>query len=213
MVIPNYIVMDWETGGLSPLKNPVVELAAIALDGATMKEIARYEAKIKPYNPALVYAPQAMEIHGLSVKELEQRGEEAKDVVKGFKAFAKTAKGGKRAKPVAVGHNLVGFDNGFTIAFFNEFGVDITSVMDLKNSIDTMRMAMLKFNEAGSIANHKLPTVCEASGVTLNNAHRAMNDVEANAELFIEYVNLLHGSGTTTKKAVKKVKFRETFVL
>ena len=45
-----YLVFDWETGGLSSKKNPVVELAMIALRADNFEEIGRIDNIIVPYD-------------------------------------------------------------------------------------------------------------------------------------------------------------------
>ena len=211
MIIPNYIVFDLETGGLSPDKNPVTEIAAIGIDGETLKEIGRFESMIKPYpeiNGNKEYGAKAIEITGLSPEQLMQRGEDSKKVLEGFSVFCKEMKAKKRPKVVGVGHN-VEFDEKFLTSFYVDHGKNLEDVLDLKHAFDTMWLAMLKYNEKGSIKNHTLGVVCDATGVSLNNAHRAMNDVEATAELFISFSKLLKGEGTVSKEAAKS--FRETF--
>jgi len=100
----NFIVFDLETGGFSEHKNPICEIAMIAIDGETLKERGRYEAIIAPYNDTLIYEPSALKVNGLTMKKIEG-GRQAKDVIKDITDFAKEHKSGSK-KPVLVGHNI-----------------------------------------------------------------------------------------------------------
>lgn len=46
----NYIIFDFETGGLSANHNPIVELAMIAIKGDNFEEIGRIDSIVTPYN-------------------------------------------------------------------------------------------------------------------------------------------------------------------
>jgi DNA polymerase III alpha subunit (gram-positive type) len=56
--------------------------------------------------------------------------------------------------------------------------------------------------------NHKLGTACETAGVPLIDAHRAMNDVEANTELVRFFLRLLRGDGRSGEAVMATVKER-----
>ena len=59
----------------------------------------------------------------------------------------------------------------------------------------------------------KLGTCCQLAGVDLVEAHRAQNDVDANALLLISYIKKLRGEGQTQLSNKKKIRFRNTFEL
>lgn len=100
----NFIVFDLETGGLSESKNPVCEIAMLAIDGETLEERGRYEAIIAPYDESLIYDPKALQVNGLTMKKING-GKQAKDVIKDIVEFAKEHRV-KSKKPILVGHNI-----------------------------------------------------------------------------------------------------------
>ena len=60
--------------------------------------------------------------------------------------------------------------------------------------------------------NYKLGTCCRKEGVELVNAHRALADTRANAELLIKYLQIFRGDGVANTAPVEvKSRFRETF--
>lgn len=61
----NYLAfLDTETGGLTPGKDPVIEIATILAD-LEGKELARFESKIS-LRPGDVVSPEAAKINGYS---------------------------------------------------------------------------------------------------------------------------------------------------
>ena len=76
-----------------------------------------------------------------------------------------------------VGHNILGFDMRFLV------GQGKTCRWNFDNdAIDTYHMAQKYVH---GVKNYKLGTIAEKLGVVLENAHRAINDTIANAEVFI----------------------------
>jgi DNA polymerase-3 subunit epsilon len=96
-------------------------------------------------------------------------------------------------KPVVVGHNIP-FDIGFMDELFKN---EKTKFKDIISNvyIDTMADAKRSWPKISSI---NLSTCCEQAGIELINAHRAMPDVLATADLFRYFTKKL--SQTTSSK-------------
>lgn len=197
----NYVVFDCETGGFNDEENPITQIAMLTLDGTTLKEIDRYETFIKPYND-LKIGKKALEITGLSMTDINN-GLRSAFAVAAISKFLKKAKGGNHPslKPVLVGHN-VPFDIGFLSYLFKYKKKDLEDFVS-KTHMDTMALTKM-FNP--KISSLKLGICCEEVGIDLPDAHKAMNDALATADLFRIYVKKLRNSKATVEVESNKQK-------
>ena len=162
------------------------------------------------------YNPQALEVTKIPKSLLIKEGipyEEAFEEVNGF--IKKHTVG--NSKPIIAGHNIGniprrvvkgkevgpnGFDNPFMEIFFKNNKADFfASVNDL--IIDTLQMARLKFWELPSFS---LGVVANELGLTLSQAHRALPDTIANAQVLVKMLKSLRGDGGVGTK-YKREKF------
>jgi DNA polymerase III epsilon subunit-like protein len=188
-----YIVFDTETGGLDCTKNPILEIALVTLD-INLKEIDRYETYVKPYDD-LEITKGALNANGIKLRDVENNGITKKELIKNLIIYFKNAMPGSHPslKPVVVGHNIP-FDIGFMDELFKN---EKTKFKDIISNvyIDTMADAKRSWPKISSI---NLSTCCEQAGIELINAHRAMPDVLATADLFRYFTKKL--SQTTSSK-------------
>lgn len=202
-----YIILDFETGGLDCRKNAATEIGMICVDGGTFQEIGRYEAYFKPY--LAEYNQQALDYTGITMDRLESQGKPLKEVVTEVAAFFKEMKtitsNSHTKKPILVGHNF-GFDVGFLQAVFKEAKLDFSTLIDgtvdyfgnyRPNYIDTIVMSKLTWGQTED-RKYNLAACVETSGGTLNDGHKAINDVIATKELLIHFVNKLRSNGSGT---------------
>lgn len=204
----NYIVFDCETGGLKCEENPILEIALVTLD-TNLKEIDRYETYVKPYD-GLEVTKGALQANGIKLRDVEENGISKKEFIKNMITYFKKAKGGNHPsmKPVVVGHNIP-FDIGFMTQLFKDEKIPFSDyIADV--FIDTMGDAKRAWPKISSI---NLGKCCEEAGIELVNAHRAMPDVLATADLFRYFTKKL--SQTTSKKESvsesQETKSREKF--
>lgn len=183
------IVFDTETGGLKPELNPIMELALIVRDVETWEEVSRWESLIKGYG-GFKYDQVALDIHGISVSEVENSGISVQEfvgtMIKIFRNFTpKGDRGGSR--PILAGHNM-GFDISMLKFAFSTVGEDLSKYVLSNNkeicTLDTLPLA--KFVWSGKDMSHKLGDCCKRAGLGDFTAHRAMPDVVATCDL-IEY--------------------------
>jgi len=216
----NIVVFDTETGGFltKDHKHGLVEIAAIAIDVATLKEIGRYEAIIYPYKNSkgvmIEYTDSAYKVHGIKVEKMETDGIPLKEAMMGMVGLAEKAKRGSK-KPILAGHNIRKFD----IPMIKEMGFDICG-MDLhkyfdKPILDSMEWAVYKWpDDTKDITDHKLETCVDKIGEELIDAHRAMTDVEANVKLITSMIKSLRGSGEVNADNSKNPKkYRDSFLI
>ena len=217
MNVSNIAIWDLETGGLNKEKSAVCEIAIIILCSETLTELDRYETIVAPYKLAddsdPEYNPRALEVNGLTMTRIINEGKPAKQVVAEVAAFLKKHKKnirGNAGKCIPAGHNIDEFDIPFFINFLAIFKVDFYELFQ-RSSLDTMTWVRLKYPIDGSILNHKLATACKQAGIDLFDAHRAMNDVEANTRLVIEYIKSLRGDGSSDSSQAQADSVRKSF--
>lgn len=154
------VVLDFETNGFDPLKgNKATEIGAVQLDGKTGEVMGEFDALIKTGQPQ---PKKIVELTGITDEMLEKHGLEEETVKLYLQQMCKEA--------VVVAHNI-GFDSQFL-----KYQFDI----EPKYFYDTLTISRALYPEEKT---HKLGVVCERAGIKLTNAHRAIFDTKATAEL------------------------------
>lgn len=223
MAAPNsYVVLDFETGGFSPTENAIVEFAYIIIRGDDFSEICQAEMLVRPYDPKLIYSPEAEKVHGLSKEQLLEEGLELKEVAERFSRDLKSAKistsGG--AKPVIVGHN-VAFDIAFLqhLAFYSGKVLKLDTLLDGKadfygnfqpNFLDTLKFSRMIWQHDEEVTKYTLDKTLERAGLEVTDAHRALNDVAGTRDFFV-WVNERMRSEAEEKAALTQAKVRSHF--
>lgn len=211
----NYIVYDCETGGLDPTQNPITSFAALVLDFHTLKEVDRWETYVKPYN-GLQITKESIQRTMVNIAEVN-RGMELDDFIDTFANFAtqnfSDAKSKDLRRLIAVGHNI-SFDNGMLKAAFEYSSrkFDLYQFIQ-EQTLDTMYLAKMMYCVKGD-EKLTLGSVCERAGITLTDAHGAMNDVEATADFFRFCIKRLRSGGkvaSTTQDKKGRVKGDDFF--
>lgn len=228
----SYIIFDYETGGLAskssdpnmrklpdPKVVPIVEFAAIVLNGSDLSEILRYENIIRPYDDKLEYQEGATKIHGISKAKALKEGISLKQFGQDFVTLCKEAGdvSTRYAKPVMVAHNC-GYDNPFTEDLCERERIDPSKILhgyvgqDGKYkliTIDTIIDAKKMWGGDPSMTSFNLKACCDKAGVDLVDAHRAMPDVESLADLFRYFVQ--HTRTGTGNLAFEGGRYRKSF--
>lgn len=190
------VVSDTETGGL-PNKTKrafwdvaLCEVAFVVVDCVELRCIDEYSALIKPYyKEGLEYNPQALEANHITIEAMQTNGVDVKEAYASSRNMLKKYSN-ERIGAILCGHNFQGFDMPFYEGLF-EFNKD--NVYNYVSFVeDTMKLAYYRSLEQ---ENFKLATCCRQEGVTLINAHRALDDTRATAQLMIQYLRHLRGSG------------------
>jgi DNA polymerase III subunit epsilon len=161
-VAAGYSVVDVETTGLHPgWHHRIVEVAVVELDRAG-RFVGEWCTLV---NPDRDLGPQ--HIHGITAAE-------ARDSPR----FADIAGdlGSRLAGRMVVGHN-VSFDLRFLAAEFALLGEEVP--LHPSSGLCTMGLSGVYLAANG----RSLATCCEAAGVELSNAHSALHDAKATAEL------------------------------
>lgn len=211
------ICFDTETGGLISKDKPAfttIPLMEIALVVINMESLSVEEKKSfiieRDYKEGLIYSKEAEEVHGITEELQREKGISIKELYKELKNLFSKYKNPRQLSTL-VGHNIVGFDVPFLVNFFSYMKDDLNNYV--KFYLDTMQMAHMMNLEQ---QDYKLHTCCNLFNIDLVNAHRALDDTEANALLFIEMIKRLRGIGIDKKTENidnKKSSFRERFQL
>lgn len=164
-----YVVFDIETTGLSKEKEMITEIGAVKV--ADGKIIDRFSTFVNPQRPISAEITKLTGITDDMVKDAPT----IENVLPEFLKFCEDT--------VLVAHNA-SFDTGFI-----RIAAERAGLGELHHTIvDTLELARALLPE---LSKHKLDIVCEHLGVTLNGHHRAVNDAEATAEVFIKFLDML----------------------
>ncbi|MGN0769017.1 MAG: exonuclease domain-containing protein [Christensenellales bacterium] len=161
-----YVAFDLETTGLNVESDEIIEIAAIKIVDGQFTE--KFSTFVKPSHPI---PKRITEITGIN-DETVASSPSAGEVIPDFYRFAKGC--------TLVGHNIGSFD----IPLLNSQAAKCK--YEFNNTfIDTLSLARGKLR----LSKYKLADVCEALNVPLIGAHRAINDVAANAKAFLKLIN------------------------
>lgn len=169
------VVLDFETTGLSPTADRIIEIGAVRLVGGEVKE----ELSIL-CDPGVPLKPKITEITGITDLMLRGKESPAQGVQKllGFIGDAAIA-----------AHNAP-FDAGFLQAECARMGVPFAAPV-----LDTLAFARRLYP---SLRSFKLGSLCRHLNVSLKNAHRAVHDATATAKCLTQMMNEVQKLGAHT---------------
>lgn len=170
-----YVVFDIETTGFSPIHNRIIEIGAVKV--ANGEILDRFSTFVNPDVPIPYRIEKLTSINDSMVMDAPMI-----DVI--LPQFLEFCEG-----CVLVAHNA-NFDMSFILENAKRQGIktDITYV-------DTVGIArMLLPNQA----KHTLDAVAKTLNVSLENHHRAVDDAECTAEIFIKLCKMLLEEGADT---------------
>lgn len=164
-----FLVVDVETTGLSTSDDLILQLGAVVTDsqGTIRRRFATY---VKPGSGEFPWQgnqPPAHHVHGITNEAL-LAGVTAKRALRRFRRLAR--------RRIVVAHNAK-FDYGFITSESQRHGVPL----DLGQPVCTLEMSRKLDPKRES--SHKLASLCEKYGIPLDNAHDALADATATAQL------------------------------
>ena len=163
-----YVVFDLETTGFSPENNRIIEFGAVMVEDGKVKD--RFSCFVNPRVPIPYRIQQLTGINDDMVIE-------ADPIEKVLPRFLDFAKGS-----VLVGHN-VSFDIGFVRANAARLGLEAPFT-----TVDTLGMSRLLLP---GHAKYTLDAVAKHLNVPLGSHHRAVDDAECTAGIFIKELFVL----------------------
>lgn len=208
----NYVVLDFETGGIDFEKYAISQVSGKVVDGATfeLKESLNYKDYVKPYC-GLLHDYKMMEKKTKVTKKLvEDYGIEGRVLMNNLKKLFKSAtEQGARAweYPVVVGHNVT-FDLNFMETLFKKFG---ENVYDYINSmrLDTKVLELfLRQSPQQQNLTYNLTVSCKRANYNLSNAHDAEGDVDATIHLLQYYKGIFNPDAVIKQNDAYREKFQ-----
>ncbi len=176
----DFVVFDIETTGFSPVKNRIIEIGAVKVQGGKITD--RYSTFIDPKTPI----PYEIEkLTGIR-DDLVMGQPVIEDELPKFMEFCKGC--------VLVAHNA-SFDMSFITENCRRQGLPAEFTY-----VDTVGIARVLLTD---LKRHTLDSVAKALNVSLENHHRAVDDAECTALIFEKMIKMLEEQEIHTLQQVK----------
>ena len=174
-----FVVFDIETTGFSPIHNRIIEIGAVKIENGEMT--GKFSTFV---NPDVPIPFEIEKLTGIN-DEMVIGAPMIEQVLPQFMEFCQGA--------VLVAHNA-NFDLGFIMENAARLGLprDFTYV-------DTVGIARLLLPHQ---AKHTLDAVAKTLGISLENHHRAVDDAQATAEIFVKFIPMLKKEGADCLKEI-----------
>ena len=163
-----YVVFDIETTGFSPVTNRIIEIGAVKVENGEITE--RFSTFVNPQVPIPFHIEKLTSINDSMVMDADP----IEVVLPRFLKFVGDA--------ILVAHNA-----NFDVSFIKEnakrqgIPVDFTYV-------DTVGIARALLTGQ---SKYTLDAVAKTLGISLENHHRAVDDAECTAEIFVKFIEML----------------------
>ncbi|MCM1111822.1 MAG: PolC-type DNA polymerase III [Muribaculum sp.] len=174
----DFVVFDIETTGFSPVNNRIIEIGAVKVAGGEITE--RYSTFVNPDVPIPFEIEKLTGIRDEMVVDYPRIDE----ILPQFLAFCEGC--------VLVAHNA-GFDMSFLMENCRRLGYDRAFTY-----VDTMNTARVLLPGQ---AKHTLDAVAKTLGISLENHHRAVDDAECTARIFVRFIKMLAEEHSVTTLA------------
>ncbi|MCL2234174.1 MAG: exonuclease domain-containing protein [Firmicutes bacterium] len=158
-----FCVFDLETTGLDPKTNKIVEIAGVRVKDGEIVET--FSTLIDPEFPI---PSESTKIHGIT-----------NDMVKGMPTLEQVLPDFYK---FSFGTTLVAQNIGFDLSFIKHHGKPLNIYFDNPTQ-DTLTLAHKYLK---GLTNYKLGTIAAHLGIPLTNAHRALDDTIATAQVFLK---------------------------
>lgn len=159
----SFVCLDCEFTGLDLEKDRIIEVAAIRFTFSTFE--AEFDELVKPNCPI---SAEALAIHHISA-EMVERKPPVEVILPKFFAFI--------GREILVGH---GINSDIEMLERAATRAGISSPLRRRPYIDTLRLARLY----GDSPNNSLQKLADHFNIPTDPAHRALNDVKMNIEVF-----------------------------
>lgn len=154
-----FVVLDLETSGIDPKRDDIIEVAMVRYEKG--KEVKRYDNLIQIDYPL----PEIITcITGITDEEIREKGQAPEGVF-------------EKVEEILEGAYLIGHNIKFDFSFLQAKKIK----MNIRGLIDTIPLVQILFPQA---ASYSLESLSTDFGLTHENKHRAMGDVEATLGLF-----------------------------
>lgn len=163
----DYVVFDLETTGLEYNKHEIIEIGAVKISNG--KIIETFTTLIKPKRSI---TQETIIVNGIT-NEMVKNSPSIEEVLPDFYKFCENC--------ILVAHNMI-----FDFGFINHYGL----LNNYKFENERQDTLILSRNKIKSLKRFNLKALATYLNVSLVNAHRAINDAMATAEIFIKLCNM-----------------------
>jgi DNA polymerase-3 subunit epsilon len=170
----SFAVVDFETTGLNPEIDRIVQLAAVIVNGEG-DIVDSFDTIVKPESPA-EYQHGAEHIHGITVEQVSG-GMPLRKAIEQLWSIS--------AGNVFTAHNAA-FDIGFLHAESERVGIEDR----VEIHIDTLELSR-RTTGTDTTRRHNLFALCEHYGIERDKVHDAKSDATATAQLLMHLIKEL----------------------
>lgn len=178
----SFVVFDIETTGFSPINNRIIEIGAVKVVNGQITE--RFSTFVNPEVPIPFEIEKLTSINDSMVMEADT----IEVILPQFLSFVGDA--------VLVAHNA-----SFDVSFIQENAKRQKIPTDF-TYVDTVAVARVLLTNQ---AKYTLDAVAKTLGISLENHHRAVDDAECTAEIFVKFIAMLKKDGVETLDALNEL--------
>jgi DNA polymerase III subunit alpha, Gram-positive type len=176
-----YVVFDFETTGLDPNADEIIEIGAVKVEGGEIKDVFN-----KLVKPTRIISQTIIDLTGITPEMLENEPP-IKPIIEKFYDFI--------GDSILVAHNA-DFDTSFL-----RNNVKKCLGKDINNSIVcTVRVSR---DLLPNLDNHKLHTIANYYKLDVVNRHRAIGDVELTYQIWLKFIQKLQEKKITSRKELE----------
>ncbi|MBQ7919915.1 MAG: PolC-type DNA polymerase III [Lachnospiraceae bacterium] len=178
----SFVVFDIETTGFSPISNRIIEIGAVKVENGKITD--HFSTFV---NPEVPIPFEIEKLTGIN-DEMVIDAPKIEEVLPEFVAFCQGC--------VLVAHNA-NFDMSFIIENCRKLSLPTEYTY-----IDSVPIARILLP---SQAKHTLDAVAKTLGISLDNHHRAVDDAECTAQIFVKFIPMLREHRVNTLKEVNEL--------
>lgn len=176
--VPDYVVFDLETTGISCRTDRIIEISAIrVIEGKSVEEFSTL------VNPECSIPFMASEVNGIT-DDMVSDAPLFETVLPNFLEFI--------GELPLVGHNIHSFDLPFIYRDSETYLGKIPS----NDYVDTLNLARMCLPDQ---EKYRLTQLADRFGITVENAHRALGDCRMNQKVYEELGKILTSGAATIK--------------
>ena len=202
MASRDFIVFDFETGSRNPHKTQPTQLAALALDGRSLKVKGTFNSEMRPImsdKKAIEAGFDPLEDEALRItgktREALKKAPTVRSVWKKFIQFVDQYnwKGTQWFAPIPVGFNILGFDMIIIDRLCKAYGPynedrSQQKLFHMIYKIDVMDNIFMWTEADPSVKSISMDSLRDRMGLSKENAHDALQDVKDTANIMIKFL-------------------------
>tara|TARA_B100001287_G_scaffold262584_1_gene252634 strand:+ start:1798 stop:2424 length:627 start_codon:yes stop_codon:yes gene_type:complete len=180
------IILDFETSGLNPYHDDIIEVAMKLSDSSD-----NFESLIKPKSNEPI-SQQITNITGITNRMLAENGHEWQEVYESMNAWLWTIYNfSENNKITIISHNGKTFDFIFLKRIFSELNNLGIKTIPIKNIIFVDSLLLAKRLIPGRYS-YKQSALCQTYNIQCEGSHRALNDIIALEKLYKKLCDILN---------------------